>query len=214
MGQNWELDENNLKQGFSVMYAGMQIQRTGYSADKKDMAFVLDKTHMEASGFPKDAMAKLFNEKIALYEELVGCLDQERQVLIKSDMDELWEVASRKTSLISKINDVRVKILEVLTQARIPQVMDGVNFDLASVYRSLPFTCQDQLRRHYQSLVRLKSETRSRSEENKQFIQECLEFMDDLVQILAAVGKDKVYGKGRAPSAKNSANLLFHKEIR
>ena len=156
----------------------------------------------------------LFYEKILLYQDLVECLKKERDILINTDMDALWEIADEKQSVISRIEAVRDKILSALSEAAIDHGMDAVSFDLARVYSVIPRMHGERIKKPYMSLVNLKGEIQRRSQENKLYIEECLSFLDELIGIIADTGKPKdVYDNGRSLRNKGQANLLLHREV-
>jgi len=161
-----------------------------------------------------ETLENLFYEKILLYQDLVECLKRERDVLINTDMDALWEIADQKQSVISRIEAVRDKILSALSEAAVVHRMDAVSFDLASVYSLIPNMHAERIKKSYLSLVNLKGEIQRRSQENRLFIEECLNFLDELIGIIADTGKQNaVYDNGRVSRKKDQANLLLHREV-
>jgi len=159
-------------------------------------------------------LENLFYEKILLYQDLVECLKRERDCLTKTDIDGLWEIADQKQSAVSRIESVRGKILSVLSEAAIDHRMDAVSFDLARVYSLVPRMHAERIKKPYLSLVNLKGGIRRRSQENRLFIEECLNFLDELIGIIADTGKQNaVYDNGRSSRHKGQANLLLHREV-
>jgi flagellar biosynthesis/type III secretory pathway chaperone len=159
-------------------------------------------------------LENLFHEKILLYQDLVGCLKKERDVLINTDMDALWEIADEKQSIVARIETVRNKILTALSKAAIVHRTDAVSFDLAHVYSLIPRTQRERIKKPYFSIVRLKGEIQRHSRENRLFIEECLNFLDELMGIIADTGKQgAVYDNRRSSRSKDHANLLLHREV-
>jgi flagellar biosynthesis/type III secretory pathway chaperone len=159
-------------------------------------------------------LENLFYEKILQYQDLVECLKKEHTVLIKTDMDGLWEIADEKQLIVSRIEALRSKILTALSEAAIDYPMDAVSFDLARVYSLIPSTHRERFKKPYLSLVGLKDDIQQRSQENRLFVEECLSFLDELMGIIADTGKqDAVYDNGRSSSNKKQANLLLHREV-
>ncbi|NVL89392.1 MAG: flagellar protein FlgN [Desulfobacterales bacterium] len=159
----------------------------------------------------------LFYEKILLYQELVACLKRERDALIKTDMDVLWEIADEKQSIVSRIATVREKILAALSEASIDHGMNVSSFSLADVLALIPQGHRARrFKKTYLSLVALKDEIHQRSRENRLFIEESLDFLDELIGVIVgAADKPKpVYNNGRSLTCgKRHANLLLHKEV-
>lgn len=59
-------------------------------------------------------LENLIYEKIILYNDLLHCLERERETLIKIDMDNLWDISKEKEEICSKINAVRQEIISTL----------------------------------------------------------------------------------------------------
>jgi len=161
-----------------------------------------------------ETLENLFYEKILLYQDLVECLKRERDCLTKTDIDRLWEIADEKQSAVSRIESVRGKILSALSEAAIDHQMDAASFDLACAYSLIPGMHAERIKTAYLSLVALKGEIRQRSQENRLFIEESLDFLDELIGIIAGTGKQNaVYDNGRSLRNKGQANLLLYKEV-
>jgi hypothetical protein len=159
-------------------------------------------------------LENLFHEKILLYQDLVECLKKERDVLTNTEIDGLWEIADEKQSIVARIETVRNKILTALSDVPIDRLGDGVSFDLARVYSLIPRRHRERIKKPYFSLVSLKGEVQRHSRENRQFIEECLSFLDELIGIITDTGKQgAVYDNGRSSRNKDHANLLLHREV-
>jgi hypothetical protein len=92
--------------------------------------------------------------------------------------------------------------------------MDGASFSLTTVLSLIPKEQRERFRKPYLTLVNLKAETRQRSQENKRFVEKSLDFLDELIGILADAGKSNhTYTNGGVSSNTNQANLLLHKEV-
>ncbi len=161
-----------------------------------------------------ETLENLFYEKILLYQDLLECLKRERDCLAKTDIDGLWEIAEQKQSVVSRIESVRGKILSDLSEAAIDHRMDAVSFDLACVYSLIPGMHAERIKTAYLSLVALKGEIRQRSQENKVFIKESLDFLDELIGIITGANKPKpLYDNGRSLTSKCHTNLVLHREV-
>jgi len=155
-----------------------------------------------------------FHEKIMLYQELVESLQRERTLLIKTDMDQLWDISMKKQSLVSRIETVRSSILEALSEASFDHDMNVTSFSLATVLSLLPHGARDRLRTAYLSLMTLKTETRQRSQENKLFVEQSLDFLDELINIIANTDRaENVYDKSGSMNSNGPANMLLSSEV-
>jgi len=156
----------------------------------------------------------LFHEKIMLYQELVKSLQRERALLKETDMDQLWDISMKKQSLVSRIETVRSRILETLSEASFDHDMDVASFSLATVLSLLPPGARDRLRTVYLSLMTLKTETRQRSQENKLFVEQRLDFLDELINIIANTDRaENVYDKSGTINGNGPANMLLSSEV-
>jgi hypothetical protein len=45
-------------------------------------------------------LENLIYEKIILYNDLLHCLEKERETLIKIDMDDLWEISKKRRNML------------------------------------------------------------------------------------------------------------------
>lgn len=155
----------------------------------------------------------LFYKKLILYQELKECLEEERRFLVEADMDALWDISDKKQAIVPRIEAIREKMLSTLSEASIHYQMGGPDFSLTTVLSLIPEQYRVRFRKPYLSLVKLKTEVRQRSRENKHFVEKSLDFLDELIGILASAGgSDNTYTNGRISSNRSHANLLLHKE--
>jgi len=188
-----------------------EFQRVDHSSDKDTVEYQRGGDPMETRF---ETMEKLFFEKIILYQELVEYLKKERNLLIKTDMDALWEISEKKQAVALRIEAVRKEMLETLSGGTIDHQMDGASFSLTTVLSLIPREERERFRKPYLSLVNLKAETRQRSQENKNFVEKSLDFLDELIGILASAGgSNDIYTDAGISSNKSHANILLHKEV-
>jgi flagellar biosynthesis/type III secretory pathway chaperone len=160
------------------------------------------------------ALKALFYDKILLYQDLLECLKEERKLLIRTDIDSLWEISDKKQAIVSRAEALRGKILTALSEAGIEHGSNVSSFDVTHIFSLIPPMQRQGFNKTYSSLVKLKNEIRRRCHENRLFIEECLDFLDELIGILANTGKPSdVYNKERSTRAKGQVNLLLHTEV-
>jgi flagellar biosynthesis/type III secretory pathway chaperone len=156
----------------------------------------------------------LFYKKIMLYRDLVECLKRERHLLIKTDIDALWEISDHKQSIGARIAAVRAEMLQALSEAGIEHDMDASSFRLSMVLSLIPGRDRVQFKKAYMSLVSLEGEVRQRSRDNKLFIEQSLAFLDELVTIIANTNKaEPLYDGAGCLDSKGHKNLLLHREV-
>jgi flagellar biosynthesis/type III secretory pathway chaperone len=130
------------------------------------------------------AIENLFHEKLLLYQDLLDALEEEKQAIIDTDLEGLWRLTDQKQKLASSIASVRQKILDLLEEACIPHTMDAVYFQASKVLSLLPDTIAQRLRTTHVTLVTIKNDVNTRVIENKRYVEERLEVLDDLIGIL------------------------------
>lgn len=159
-------------------------------------------------------LEELFYKKIMLYQELNECLKEEREHLIKTDMDALWDVSDKKQSILPRIEALRAQILSTLSDASMNHHMDGRPFSLTTVLSVIPHRERERFQKPYLALVNVKAEIEHRSQENKRFVEQSLDFMDELIGILAnAGGSNGIYTNNGISPDKGPGNLLLHREV-
>jgi len=159
-------------------------------------------------------LENLFHEKIMLYQELVESLERERTLLMATDMDGLWSISEKKQDLVLRIEMVRRRILETLAEASIDYDMDQSTFSLSNVVALTPHSGRNRLRKAYLSIVNLKNETKQKSIENKKLVEQSLDFLDELISIIASTDTRKTgYNKRGGLNSGGPANLLLSREV-
>ena len=162
---------------------------------------------------PVSDIRNLFNEKISLYRELLECLEQEKEILKKPDVNLLWNISSRKHGLAAKIESARRGILNALTNASIHHDMNVVTFRISKILKLLPDTVSENLKQVHVTLVGIKEEIHGLAKESKRFVEGYLEIINDLIGVLANQGKNKaVYGEHPSQIPERT-NLFLHKEV-
>ncbi len=163
---------------------------------------------------PMQTLEELFYDKIALYQELVDCLETERKTLIEVDIDTLWEISDRKQAIVCRIEAVRGEILKTLSQASVDHGMDLSTFSLAVVLSLIPHEDRGPFRAAYTTLVSLKTRTRHGSQENKLFVEQSLDFLDELMGIFTRPDRqNETYTNGEIPPNRAQNNLFLHTEV-
>ena len=159
-------------------------------------------------------LKNLFYEKIMLYRDLLECLKRERELLVRTDVDALWEVSDRKQAIGARIGAVRGEILKALAGAGIDHDMDSASFRLSTVLSLISSRERMGFKKPYMALVSLKNEIRQRSQENKLFIEQSLAFLDELITVIANTDKAApLYDKGGCLNNKGHHHLLLHREV-
>lgn len=161
-----------------------------------------------------DSLERLFHEKILLYQDIKECLKRERDCLLRTDIDGLWQIAEEKHSIVSGIEGVRGRIMALLSGASTGDGMSESSFIQGDLFSLIPKEHRGRFKMAYLSLAALKDEIRQMGLENRLFIQESLDFMDELIAMLAGVDKIRpTYNNSRSLECRGHANLLLHREV-
>jgi hypothetical protein len=125
------------------------------------------------------SLEDLLLEKITLYCRLRDCFIQERQCLISMEIDHLWVLSDEKHELCSKIESLREEILSRLQ----PSQANGA-FDVRRILDTLPRHQKASFQNLHLSLIGVKAEIENLRKENKAFVEDSLQCLDEMHSIL------------------------------
>jgi hypothetical protein len=125
------------------------------------------------------SLEDLLREKIALYCRLRDCFIKERQCLIRMEIDHLWVLSDEKHELCSKIESLREEILSRLQ----PSQAKGT-FDAHQILDTLPREQKARFQNLHHHLIGVKAEIENLRKENKAFVDESLQVLDEMHSIL------------------------------
>ncbi len=166
---------------------------------------------MEASAVK---IEKLFQEKIFLYQDLIECLNSEQKSLMDADIDFLWKLSDKKQVISVEIEKARSRILAALDDIPVDHGMDISTFNVAKVLSHIKGDIVIRLRKLEVTLNISKKTVRALAEQNRAYVEEYLDVIDELVGIISNVETSKgVYSKSSYPEMNSKANLLLHKEV-
>jgi flagellar biosynthesis/type III secretory pathway chaperone len=126
------------------------------------------------------ALEALFYKKIMLYHDLRDCLKKEREHLIQMDLNSLWEISRCKESLCTKLKSARQEFLKVLHRREsqgLPQLVEmieDISEEKTTVFQGL-----------YHRLSKLKSDVEAFRKENVHYVDDSLQFIDEIIAIIA-----------------------------
>ncbi len=157
----------------------------------------------------------LFHEKILLYGDLLDVLEQEKKSITEIDIEGLWGISEKKQQIASKIEDIRKKIIHTLKDASPSHGMDvdEDQFEISRILSVVPSEIAERLKKVHVTLISLKNNIQVLLSENKRFVGEYLNVLDDLIGIITDSGSPgEIYGKDRCSGRLNS-QLLLHREV-
>lgn len=125
------------------------------------------------------SLEDLLREKVTLYCQLRDCLVRERQCLIRMELDPLWALSGEKHDLCSKIESLRETIA-----SRLQPFHAAGAFDSRRILDALPLQQKARVQNLHLSLTGVKAEIETLRKENKVFVEDSLQFLDEMHSIL------------------------------
>ncbi len=130
------------------------------------------------------SIVSMFHEKAALYRELLAVLKEERDLIVRADVEALWRTAEKKQAAAARIEAVRGGILASLSEVGISHDMGAKTFSASRIVALLPGAQAREVTALLHALSILKEEVRTVAGENKRYIELCLGIFDDLMAVL------------------------------
>ena len=155
----------------------------------------------------------LFHEKILLYGDLLDVLEQEKKSITEIDIEGLWGISEKKQQIASKIENIKKKIILTLKDASPSSDVGEDQFEISQILSVVPSEIAERLKKVHVTLLSLKNDVQVFLSENKRFVGEYLNVLDDLIGIITDSGSPgEIYGKDRCSGRLNS-QLLLHREV-
>ncbi|MGE4518635.1 MAG: flagellar export chaperone FlgN [Desulfobacteraceae bacterium] len=163
------------------------------------------------SGISKE-IKKFLDDKKSLYLRLLSVLEEEREILKRSDLDALWKMNDIKNAIASDIESARQDIIRVLRGNGIKNNLSVKNFSLDD-FLSL-IENEEEYPDFLKSSMELKSvktKVYNTQSVNRQFVEEYLGMLEELVSVIANNGFNRTYSRKNAYPAK-SGGLILNQE--
>jgi len=144
-------------------------------------------------------------KKKQLYQELKRCFEREREALVHVEIDALWRISSEKDALCTEISRVKKELADMAASWCEPP------FDLNRFCAVLPRTCRQAFSGSARRISVLKKEIDQLKQHNMAFINESLEFMDQIMTLLSGTGGSDgpaVYNRHCAFSSRKPVRFL------
>ena len=151
---------------------------------------------------------KMFYRKIMLYNDLLNNFYKERESLININLDRLWRISTEKEEICTKIESVRVKILSAVNQNN-----DHKSFNLKQIIDLIPLIYRERFQKLYLRLIKLKGEIDVVRKENMIFIEDSLQFLDEMISIIANETKSKFTYNDKCNFDKSSSHFFVNREV-
>jgi hypothetical protein len=163
------------------------------------------------SGISKE-IKKFLDDKKSLYLRLLSVLEEEREILKRSDLDALWKMNDIKNAIASDIESARQDIIRVLRGNGIKNNLSVKNFSLDD-FLSLIENEEEypDFLKSSKELKSVKTKVYNTQSVNRQFVEEYLGMLEELVSVIANNGFNRTYSRKNAYPAK-SGGLILNQE--
>jgi hypothetical protein len=154
------------------------------------------------------SLEKLFYRKIMLYNDLLHYFKKERESLMNIDLDELWRISKEKEDICSEIKSTRQEILSTIADPKI----DKTSFRLRQMLDLIPKENRAKFQELYRTLINLKSEVDVLRKENMAFIDDSLQFLDEMISIITSERESETMYNDKCHLSKSGAPMLLSRE--
>jgi len=166
------------------------------------------------------SIEQMMNTKILLYNDLFHCFKQERDSLINIDLDKLWSISKEKEKICKKIYSVRQDItfaVDPMIQQKTNNKNDGSIFDFNKILDLIPRESKSVFHNLLLKLNVLKREIEKFKNENMDFINDSLRFLDELMMIISGADESTrcmaYNNKSYRNNYKHGANIFLSREV-
>jgi flagellar biosynthesis/type III secretory pathway chaperone len=136
-----------------------------------------------------------YQKKIALFSDLLKCVEQERISLINLNTHNLWSLLQEKQQIIRSIEDLGDTTIE-----------DTQTHDI-------PYHNKQAIQNLSQRLSGLKEEVKVRVQENMTFIRESLDCFHEIISIFSTAGRAEDGYHPQKASRKQMPGLMYQNEV-
>jgi len=155
-----------------------------------------------------DTIEKLFYKKIMLYNDLLYCFEEERKSLIKIDLNKLWGLSKEKDEICAQIKSIRREMSAAVcgehkqNAISINQVMDLI-----------PERYTDKFKKLYLRILKLKGEIEILRRQNILYINDSLEFLDEMISIITGESDSGYIYNDRCHFNKSGSRSFLAREV-
>jgi hypothetical protein len=148
-----------------------------------------------------------FYQKIMLYDDLLGYLNEERASLIHIDMERLWSISKKKEEICEKIASARQQIVSSVYPEKAQKP-----YNLNEIMRLIPHDRRSEFQRLHLRLIKLKKEIEVIRKENIVFIDESLQFLDEVISIITGATGSRMMYNDKCQFRKSETHVLLNRE--
>jgi hypothetical protein len=161
---------------------------------------------MEA--FTVDTIEKLFYKKIMLYNDLLYCFEEERKYLIRIDLNKLWGLSKEKDEICAQIKSIRREMSVAVNLENDPDA-----FSLNLVMDLIPEKYTDKFKKLYLRILKLKGEIEILRKQNILYIDDSLEFLDEMISIITGETDSGYIYNDRCHFNKSGSRSFLAREV-
>ncbi|MBW2492022.1 MAG: flagellar export chaperone FlgN [Deltaproteobacteria bacterium] len=155
-----------------------------------------------------DRVEKLFYKKIMLYNDLLYCFEAERKSLITIDLNELWGLSKKKDEICAQIKSIRRQICLAVNLENDPDA-----FNLNLVMDLIPRKYTDHFKKLYLRILKLKGEIEILRKQNILYIDDSLEFLDEMISIITGETDSRYVYNDRCHFNKSGPRSFLTREV-
>ncbi len=138
----------------------------------------------------------LCQEKLLMYQKLMGVFRKERKAIIQADMGTLWVCAREKQDLASQIHKIRSQIVDEARESGLALFDDRATYSLNALVSMVPNREKAVLMNLSMALNDVKRKITALSRENRIFLEDSLKTIEDLVRIITtSCVREERYGR-------------------
>jgi FlgN protein len=169
---------------------------------------MIEKGNLFMDTLTMDVIEKFFYEKIMLYNDLLHCFEAERKALIDIDINRLWDLSKEKDEICETIKSIRMAILASLHPAD-----DQESFHLNRIMDVIPKKQKDKFEKLYLKILKIKGEIEILRKQNILYIDDSLNFMDEMISILSGEDESGFIYNDRCHYSPSGPHQFLNREV-
>jgi len=159
----------------------------------------------------QNSIVYILEDQLALYNDLYELIKEELFWLKKPDLEILQQISQKKHYIVNEIEASRMEMIYVLSQIT---GEDSPSLEPEKILYVVPDFEQDNVRQIFVEIRNIKKDIQILSEKNKVFVEDCLEFIDDLIDIVLGGNEENtLYDNEMNLLKKRNKTGLLHKEV-
>jgi len=151
----------------------------------------------------------LLAEKALRYADLVECFKRERAYLTGLEIEPLWAVSEEKNRLCAEIEALRSKIAFAGFA-----VGDGATvYEPHRILDAIPALQRGPVRNGFLRILELKKEVENLRQQNQAFVDDSLDFLDEMISILSGDRKAALLYNSRSRLGRPESLTTLSREV-